>query len=372
MKILHIITGLNNGGAEGVLYRLVTHDESNEHIVISLMDEGKYGPLLIDEGINVHCLNMSQSKPSIKHIAQLYELIKKAKPDVVQTWMYHADLIGGIVAKSLGVKKIFWNIRHSTFDTQHTKPSTLRTAKICSKLSPYIPSKVISCSYVAIEPHIELGYAKDRFVVINNGYNLDTFRIDKNIRHATRKKLGLGYRPLIGMVGRYDPQKNHKGLIESLSIVKNKGYDFDLILVGRNLNYDNRELVKLIKNSSLENNVYLLGQRNDIASIMNALDIHILSSSYGEGFPNVIAEAMACGTPCIATDIGDSKIIVDNFGMIVKPNNTFQLSQAVIDMLDNYSNTSSWNELTLACSEHIKNKFSIEYMVSQYNSVWQN
>lgn len=372
MKIVHIITGLNNGGAEGVLYRLVTHDQDNEHIVISMMNEGKYGPLLIDKDISVHCLNTSQGKPSIKSIAKLFKLIKTAKPDVVQTWMYHADLIGGIVAKILGVKNIFWNIRHSTFDVQYTKRSTFKVAKLCSKLSSYIPSKVISCSYVGLEPHIKLGYAKDRFVVISNGYDLDTFKIDKNIRDSSRKNLGLGGRPLLGIVGRYDPQKNHKGLIESLGIVKNKGYDFDLILVGKGLNSVNIDLLKLIKDLNLEKNVHLIGQRNDIPNIMNALDIHILSSSYGEGFPNVIAEAMACGTPCIATDIGDSKIIIDKFGTIVEPNNTLQLSNAVIDMINKYNNRSSWNELTLACSEHIKNEFSIERMVSQYNSVWQN
>lgn len=372
MKVLHIITGLNNGGAEGVLYRLVTHDKSNEHIVISLMDEGKYGPLLIDEGISVHCLNMSQSRPSIKSIAKLFKLIRAENPDIVQTWMYHADLIGGLLAKSLGVKKICWNIRHSTFDSNFTKSSTIKVAKLCAKLSRTIPSTIVSCSQVAIQPHVELGYDKSKFTVIGNGYDLDLFKIDDQAKFNLRNELNIGSKPVLGMVGRYDPQKNHEGLIRSIEIVAKQGYDFDVLLVGKGLDEDNQQLLTLIKECNLQDKIHLLGQRKDIPSIMNALDIHILSSSYGEGFPNVLAEAMACGTPCIATDIGDSKVIVDKFGTIIKPNNNLQLSQSMIDMIDRYNHKSTWHDLTLACSEHIKNKFSIESMISQYNLVWQS
>lgn len=371
MKVLHIITGLGNGGAEGVLYRLVTHDKNNEHIVISLMDEGKYGPLLIDKGITVYCLNMSPGKPSLESIGKLFKLIKTTEPDIVQTWMYHADLIGGIIAKTLGVKKIFWNVRHSTFDKKHTKASTLRVAKICSIFSHYIPSKIVSCSYVALNPHIELGYAKERFIVINNGYDLDTFKIDKNSRNLTRQSLGLGARPVLGMVGRYDPQKNHRGLIEALAIVKSEGYIFDLVLAGKSLDENNTELVSIIKNSNLEDNVHLLGQRSDIPNIMNALDLHVLSSSYGEGFPNVVAEAMACGTACIATDVGDSSLIIDTYGIIVAPNNKRQLADAVIKMIDKMTNNvRQWESEKIRRSNYIEHNFSIDQMVSKYINLY--
>ncbi|MGP5313376.1 glycosyltransferase family 4 protein [Psychrobacter faecalis] len=370
MKIVHITTGLNNGGAEGVLYRLVTHDQDNEHIVVSMMDAGKYGPMLLDKGVRLYCLNLDQGKFSLKAIVKLYKILKKTNPNVVQTWMYHADLIGGLTAKVAGVKNIFWNLRHTSFDSDHTKTSTIKIARLNAKLSKIIPKKIISCAQAAVKIHTDLGYDEEKIVVIGNGYDLSTFRIDDHSRNLIRDELSIGGNPVIGMVGRYDPQKNHKGLIEALAIVKKNGYIFDLVLVGRDLNHENKAFLDQLKKSDLYEQTHLLDQRNDISSIMNALDIHILSSSYGEGFPNVIAEAMACGTPCIATDVGDSKTIVNDYGTIIEPNCTEKLSLAIMKNLDLFKNDQKWKKLRLEGSNYIRDKFSIEIMISRYNELW--
>ena len=373
MKIVHIISGLGNGGAEGVLYRLVTHDIKNEHIVISMTDSGKYGPLLLDKGFTVFCLNMQSGKIALKPIYMLYKYLKDINPDIVQTWMYHADLIGGIIARAAGIKNIFWNLRHSNFDINHTKSSTIKIAKVNAKLSNIIPKKIISCAQGAIKAHTDLGYNRDKIVVIENGYDLDTFKVDNNSCSLIRKELRIGGNPIIGMVGRYDPQKNHKGLIEALGIVKERGYTFDFVLVGRDLNNENKALLEQIKKLNLYGLTHLLDQRSDIPSIMNALDLHVLSSSYGEGFPNVIAEAMACGTPCIATDIGDSNIIIDKYGIIIKPNDVDALVMSIIEMIDIMnSKQSEWNRLKSNGVNHIKINFSIQSMVSKYNIIWNS
>lgn len=371
MKIVHITTGLNNGGAEGVLYRLVTHDQDNEHIVISMMDAGKYGPMLLDKGVKLYCLNMDQGKFSPKAIVKLYKILKKTKPNVVQTWMYHADLIGGIVAKSLGIKKVFWNIRQSNFDENHTKASTIKIAKINARLSSIVPKSIISCAEGAVESHVELGYNKDKIIVIGNGYDLSTFNINSNSRSAIREELNIGKHPVLGMVGRYDPQKNHEGLLEALSLIKKQGYNFDLVLVGRDLNEKNKELLHKIKKLDLYDQVHLLDQRSDIPNIMNALDIHILSSSYGEGFPNVIAEAMACGTPCIATDIGDSALIIGDSGWIVSENNSEELANAIIKGFQEKENEQKWAIKIKSARKRILDNFDIEIMVEKYNNVWK-
>lgn len=371
MKVVHIITGLNNGGAEGVLYRLVTHDKKNEHVVISLMDKGKYGSLLLDKGIAVHCLNMEAGEISPKSLLKLRKYLKVSKPDIVQTWMYHADLIGGLVARSLGIKNIFWNLRHSSFDINHTKSSTIKIAKLNAKLSKAIPYKIICCAEGAVEAHTDLGYSKEKIAVIANGYDLNTFKIDNDSREAIRNELNIGKKTVLGMVGRYDPQKNHKGLLESLSIVKQKGYDFDLVLVGKDLNKDNMLLLKYIKKYGLAEQTYLLDQRNDISGIMNALDIHILSSSYGEGFPNVIAEAMACGTPCIATNIGDSGIIIDDYGWLVEARSPKSLAEAIKTALIVKQDISKWKNMKISAQKQVIDNFSLEKMIDKYNSVWR-
>lgn len=370
MKIVHVITGLNNGGAEGVLYRLVTHDKDNEHIVVSMMDGGKYGPLLKNAGIKVYCLNMESGKALPQAVLKLLRLLRKINPDIVQTWMYHADLIGGLVAKLLRVKKIFWNIRQSNFDSKYTKASTIKVAKINAKLSSFIPNKIICCAEDAVSIHKDIGYDKEKMTVIANGYDLNKFKTDIESCKTIRDELQIGSNPVIGMVGRYDPQKNHKGLIEALKLVKDKGYTFDLILVGKDLNESNQALIKQIKKSNLYDSTYLLDQRSDIADIMNALDIHILSSAYGEGFPNVVAEAMACGTPCIATNVGDSKKIIGSFGVVVLPNQVGELADAVVSLLECMKDDTKWSMLKRDGTNHINKNFSIDEMVLNYKNVW--
>lgn len=372
MKIVHIISGLGNGGAEGVLYRLVTHDIKNEHIVISMTDSGKYGPLLLDKGFTVFCLNMQSGKIALKPIYMLYKYLKDINPDIVQTWMYHADLIGGIIARAAGIRNVFWNLRHSNFDINHTKSSTIKIAKVNAKLSNIIPKKIISCAQGAIKAHTDLGYNKDKIVVIENGYDLGTFKVDDNSRSLIREELNIEKYPVLGMVGRYDPQKDHKNLIQALSLVYKKGYKFNLLLVGKDLNEHNIELLNTIDKYGLNEYVHLLDQRSDIHNIMNALDIHILSSAYGEGFPNVVAEAMACKTPCIVTNVGDSALIVDKYGVVVEPCNTIELAEAIITMIDTMSNDKKWIQIKDKCAIHVSNNFSIQSMVLKYNRIWNS
>lgn len=374
MKIVHLITGLNNGGAEGVLYRLVTNDKENEHIVISMMDAGKYGPLLMKEGIEVRCLNIEGRRLSLPAIIKLYQLLKKIKPDLIQTWMYHADLIGGLIGRLAGVNRVFWNIRHSTFNINYSKKSTIYIAKICGKLSTLIPEKIICCAETAVKTHGDFGYCLDKFHVIGNGYDLNKFSQNKELGNKIKKELGLDLNeePILGMVGRYDPQKNHKGLIEALAIVKNKGYNFKLILIGRDLNNKNETLGTQIKKYGLKDHVYLLDQRADIPNILNALDIHILSSAYGEGFPNVVAEAMVCGIPCVATNVGDTKLIINQWGEVVEPNDPLLLADAIIKMINLRDNKNQWNDFKNNLSSYARGNFELKIMVEKYNSAWKN
>lgn len=372
MKVIHIITGLENGGAEGVLYRLVTQDTTNHHIVISLTDMGKYGNLLSSSKIKVYCINMKK-RGMLLCLYSLYRIIKEIQPNVVQTWMYHADLIGGIVARIAGVKKIYWNIRHSTIDSGHTRKSTVLIAKLNAYLSYIIPNKIICCAYSALEVHSNLGYKSNIMKVIPNGYDFSQFNIDQDYRNKFRQEIGVDSNVfLIGMVARFNPQKDHKNLLEAFEAFskdKIKG-NIKLILVGDGINQENKVLVNLINKLDLVEDVILLGPRNDINRVMNGLDIHVLSSYAGEGFPNVVAEAMACGTPCIVTDVGDSKLIVDKCGWIIPPSSSQALFNAMKCALLEFDDCKAWEIKKNKNSEFVKSKFSIDEIVSFYNSEW--
>lgn len=372
MKVLHIITSLNNGGAEGVLYRLCKYNNKVEHIVISMMDEGKHGPLLKTEGVEVLCLNLPAGQVHLSAVWKLFKLIRTIEPNVVQTWMYHADLIGGLVAKLAGVKNVFWNVRHTTLESGKSKRSTILVAKACSLLSAWVPKKIIYCAHDAQNVHEAIGYKKGKAQIIGNGYDLTQFQVSNELQCEFKAQLSLLDTDLVlGMVGRYHPQKDHSNLIAALWLVKNLGFDFKLLLVGKNLDLENSELLDKIYKSGLSNNVVLCGQRADIPAVMNALDIHILSSSFGEAFPNVLAEAMACGTPCVTTNVGDAALIVGETGWVVPPKQSKALAVNIIQAIEEQqTNKQAWLNRKKACRGRILENFSIEKMIANYNRAW--
>lgn len=373
MKIVHVITGLNNGGAEAVLYRLCKYDKNNKHIVISMMDNGKYGELLKNENINVYTLDMPAGKLTFNGIINLYKIIKKLKPNVVQTWMYHANLIGGIVAKIAGIKKIVWGVRHSNLDKTHNKKSTILIAKILGKISNKVPTDIIFCAEKSYEVHNSIGYKCKNMKVVSNGYELNKFYPNNRVIQNLKNEFELNdTKNIIGFVARFNELKDHDNLLHSLQLVKKNEIDFKCILVGTNMINTNRELINMIKKYDLFEHIILLGERSDIPDIMNLLDIHVLSSC-SEAFPNVLCEAMACGTPCVTTDVGDASFIIGDTGYIVPIKDPTLMAQKIIEMLyEKENNILVWENRKSKCNKRIVENFSIEKMIENYQVVWNN
>ncbi|SFU57912.1 Glycosyltransferase involved in cell wall bisynthesis [Nitrosomonas eutropha] len=370
MNVMHIITDLNDGGAEAVLYRLCDSDKIVKHHVVSLMNEGKYGALLRDAGVQVFCLNMPRGRITPGGLWRLWQLLRQIHPQVVQTWMYHADLIGGVIARLAGVKQVFWGIRHSTLDTEKSRRSTIWVARLCARISSRIPSTIICCAQKALEVHRDLGYAVDKLRVIPNGYDLVRFRVDGDARAQLRAEWGVGNRWLLGMVGRFDPLKDHKNLLNALAVIKNQGVDFGCVLAGRDLDRNNAQLMTWLAEHNLTSEVRLLGQRTDIPDVMNALDVHVLSSS-SEAFPNVVAEAMACGTPAVVTDVGDAAVIVGEVGWVVPPKDPEALADALLRAHAAMQSGVAWQARCIAARGRVQDHFSLERMIESYHLVWQ-
>ncbi|BBQ52396.1 glycosyltransferase family 4 protein [Aeromonas allosaccharophila] len=370
-KIMHVITGLGDGGAEGVLTRLCLLSKNLEHEVVSLIDAGKYGEVLVTAGIKVHYLKMNPARPNPLKLIKLISIIRESKPSVVQTWMYHADLLGGIAAKLAGVKRIIWGVRHSTLDKGNAKRSTIYVARLLARLSYFIPDKIVCCARKALEVHAELGYDKSKLTLIPNGYDLESLRHDPEAGFRIRKELCISKDSfLIGKVGRYDPFKDHSNLLKALSIIKNSGIEFTCLLVGNRLTTENKLLTKEIADLGLIDCIQLVGQRADIPAIMNALDLHVLASS-SEAFPNVLAEAMACGVVCVSTDVGDAKEILNEPNFICSPKNPEMLSELIIKAQYFWVNDKQrWSEFKQHNIDRIRSQYSIASMVRQYEQCW--
>lgn len=336
-KVVHIITGLGSGGAENMLYKLLKYSDRDKfyHEVISLMNEGVYGIKIKEMGIKVHCLNLNQKK--------IFSSLIKAKNickgiDIVDTWLYHADTFGFIVAKILLRKKLIWNIRHSNLDKDVNKSRTLKIVKLNSFLSKHVDCITYN-SNKALDNHLRIGYADRNSVVIPNGFELDEFKFNLEDRIKTRKELDIREEEkVIITVGRWNIQKDYYTLLKALNKLKKCNSKFKMIMVGTKLDYSNDELLSLIDRYKLNDNMILLGRRNDIPSLLSAADIYI-SSSLGESFSNAIGEAMACELHCVVTNVGDSKLMVGDTGKVVEAKDYVNMSKGLL----NYINSSNLN-----------------------------
>ena len=369
MKVIHIITGLGDGGAEHTLFKICKYDNINKHIVISLKGPGKYFSLLKKIGIKVYCLDLKLY--SFYKFFYLIKLIRFLKPSIVQTWLVHGDFIGGIAARLSGTKNIIWNVRYSNLEIGKTKLTTILIIKILAKLSSLLPKSIVIVSKRAKKIYEKEGYDKKKMKFIPNGYDLSILKPNNFQKKIFQKKIKIKKNiPLIGNVARYDVKKDHFNLLNALSLIRSKNINFLCILVGSNIDKNNNRLVSEIKRLKLSNYVKLLGQNDNIFQIMNGIDIYIQSSSFGEGFPNVVAESMACGTPCIVTDVGDASFIVGKTSWVIPPNNSTKLAK-VIEKVFCEIGTKKWKKRCYKTRSRIMKNFEIKSMLNSYNELWK-
>jgi glycosyltransferase involved in cell wall biosynthesis len=322
IRIVFITTGLSTGGAEAMLFKLLENIDRKklDPYVISLISHGEIGPRIEKLGIPVVALGMNTSGCSLFPLARLFRTLREIRADIVQTWMYHADLLGGLAARLAGIRKVVWALRNSNLSERLNKRSTLNVVKICSIVSPWIPQHILSCSKRAVEIHTELGYSREKIKFIANGFDLRIFHPDDEARVSVRRELGLPPNALlVGLMARYDSQKNHTGFISAAALVHRSIPHVHFLLAGTGVDEGNQALAQLISDHHLKNHIHLLGRRTDMPRLMASLDVLASSSSYGEAFPNVLGEAMACGVPCVVTDVGDSAEIVGETGRVVLP-----------------------------------------------------
>lgn len=361
MKILHVINSLDQGGAESTLTALVKESNNINHIIVSLKDYGVYGETLRCAGVKIYPLRLNKIN-FFNRVISLYFIIRKEKPDIIQSWLYISDLIVSIVVCFLKGHPLVWNVRNGSLDTRIVSRGSVFSAKLCSIISKTsIPSGIISCSKSAIETHIKYGYQRNKFNLIYNGINVRKFTISP---FSKREKVYIGY------VGRFDPQKGHENLFEALALLRKKFNDFKIILAGQNILKTNEGLFRLIEKYDLGNFIELRGMVQEMEKLYSEIHIHVLPS-LSEGFPNVVAESMSCGIPNIVTDVGDAANIVGNTGWVCKKGNPIDLCESIFSSINELnSEPEIFSKRREACRIRIVNEFSIEKMVNSYNQIW--
>ena len=357
-----------------MLCRLVAaKKEGVEYSVISLKGRGFYGATLEANGLQPHYFQFARffEIASLFEFFRLIKRISKLSPDVVQTWLYHADLIGGVAARLAGCRNVVWGVRTAALSPLLNSRFTLAVGWMCARLSGYVPVAIATCSVAAAKEHKKMGYAPSKFHVIPNGFDLTLYKPDSAVRQQLRQQWGVGdHEVLFGCVARWDIYKDHPNLLQAMSIAAEQGLKFRCVLVGGGLIASNMALMSLVSKYNLENFVVLAGSRADIPAVMSALDFHVLPSR-SEAFPNVVAEAMACGTPCIVTDVGDAALIVGETGWVVPPESPDLLAKALQQAESSFRSES--NELRrVEARKRVADNFSLEKMTQSYVNLWQS
>ncbi len=443
-KIIHIINGLDLGGAETALYRLlqITYETYQLHVIV-LNQTGYYSKKITELGVSVEYLNIKNNP--IMACWRLKTSLQQHQPDIVQTWLYHADLIGGLIATYCGVKHIIWGIR---CEGVGLKKSTALIQLICAKLSDKIPSHIVTNSKKAADYHIRIGYQANKVRVIHNGFDTALFKPKhSHIRNELEKLFtsdsphptplsrlhplsfprrresvqesslqatsGIDSRPhgndsehendiehsrekecrtdnicdntrqntvdphqvhsrtnliFIGTLARFHADKGYDTFIASIDPICDRHPNARFILCGHGCHAQNQILNTLLGRLHHQNKVILINGTEDPIDYLNALDIFVLPSNT-EGFPNSLAEAMLCALPCIATDVGETRLICGEHAILISKENPDELAQACLAMIKKKS--SECIQLGKLARNYIEQSFSMEIYKQNFKNIYE-
>lgn len=374
LSVVYVTTSLEGGGAEMMLYQLVSHLNPQRFrvTVVSLMQPGPLVEKFQAADIPVYSIDMQRGGlPSIGVLWRLVRLLRQLQPDIIQGWMYHGNLAAQIARFVLfqGKIPVLWSIHYSISCLATDKPMTRALIQLGSKLSSF-PARILFVSKLSQQQHIDLGYCAEKCLTIPNGFNVDTFKPNPAARLAVREEFHLAAETfLIGSFARYNPMKDHPNFLRAAAQLHQHYPDVHFLLAGEDVDEHNQTLQELIAELNLTDRVHLLGERRDVSTLMAGLDIVTSSSAYGEAFPMIIGEAMSCGVPCVVTDVGDSGWIVGGTGRIVPPQDATALARGWQDLVELGAEERA--RLGISARQRIVENFSLGVIVPQYESLYK-
>lgn len=363
-RIVYLITGLHGGGAETMLVHLLRglDRERFDPSVISLMDQGRLRPAIEALGVPVQSVGVAQGRPTPMALVTLLKLIRAAEPHLIQGWMYHSNLAAQL-ARLFVRAPVCWCIQNSFHSFAAEKPLTRLVIRLLAWLSRF-PARIVYVSHASRAQHEQLGFEASGGVVIPNGVDPALFQPSAEARSSVRAELGLpADTPVIGLIGRYHPQKDHATFLLAAALLAAEQPSVHFLLAGAGVDEHNAELV--VQAQALGSRVHLLGERSDMPRMTAALDVATSSSSYGEALSLAVAEAMACGVPCVVTDVGDSARLVGKTGIVVPPGNARALANGWSRLL-----TASRLELGEAARQRAIDHYSVRSIVRSYEKLY--
>jgi glycosyltransferase involved in cell wall biosynthesis len=370
IKVMHIITTLGPAGAENMLCRIAAGMDRTrfDNEVVSLTGILDLAGRMQSIGVRVRTLGMKKAIPNPLLVIQLARWIRESKPDVIHTWMYHANLIGSLAARLAGNAPVVWAIHHNAYDPRVDKRRTMLVNRACAFLSRKCAARVVFCSEASLRTHKKLSYAAEKLEVIPNGFDLEQVKPDPAARESLRAELGIARDAIvIGFAARFHPHKDHHNFIQAAERLHKLRPDAHFLLFGMGITWENAQLARWIDSAKIRESCHLLGLRQDISRLFSGMDI-ATTASRSEAFPIVVGEAMACETPCVVTDVGDSALIVENTGSVVAPEDPHALAEAWRSLID--AGPAVRRRLGIAARDRVQRHFSLSAVVESYQKIY--
>jgi glycosyltransferase involved in cell wall biosynthesis len=351
------------------LYRLIRASRGSEylHTVVSLIPGGGMYTRFVEAGIGLVVLDVRRSPWS--HTLRLVQLIRTLRPDVVQTWMYHADFLGGLAARLAGNRNVIWGIRTTDVDGGCARTTAI-LRRVCAALSRRVPRSIVCVAEAARRSHSLVGYDKERMVVVPNGFDMTALRASNGQRHGLRAECGFAPDDVVlGTLGRFNLDKDHANFVQAAGRLAAGHPRLRFLMVGNDLVPDNPTLMRWIAATGHPERFVLLGERSDAAVCLAAMDIFCLSSRT-EAFPNVVGEAMAMGLPCVATDVGDVGFLMADTGVIVPRADPEALASGIAGLVQ--SGPERRHQMGSRARERIQAVFSMDGARRRFESIYDN
>lgn len=371
VRIVHVISNLGVGGAETTLYRLLANlaPVHGSHTVVSMLSGGAYAPMLRDLGVDVIELGSRRSASAVGMLPRFCRTLLRLQPDLVQAWMYHANIAASI-ARVLRVSRapLVWNVRQTLERFADDRPLTRGFALAGAPLRS-TPDCIVYNSIRAAEQHERLGYPAAKRCIILNGIDCSRFAPREGARIELRRSLGLADDALlVGRIARNAAMKDYPTLFRAFQMIAARIHRAHLVVVGPGMVASDHDLARLAQATGAPSRIHFLGQRLDVAHLMPGFDVVVSPSRSSEGFPNVVAEAMACGVAVMGTSVGETAEIIGDAERIVKPGDHSALARVVIDLLSLGHEARS--ALGMRDRARIEAGFALGVMADRYAQLW--
>jgi glycosyltransferase involved in cell wall biosynthesis len=363
--VLHVITGLDTGGAETALFRLIEGAARGayRHMVVTLTPGGAMVPAFQQAGIEVRQIDLR--KGPLSGFIRLVNIMRTVRPDIVQTWMYHADLVGGLAARLAGNRNVIWGI-HTT-GLAHGSRATALVRRLCAWLSDSVPHTIVCVADASRLAHMDRGYDGQRMVVVHNGFNPSP-AVGSVQRATLRAQWGFDdTHVVVGNLGRFDPDKDLENFVRAAGLLAPAYAQLRFVMIGHRTDRERAQLEGWVAKTGQADRFTLLRERSDALVCMAAMDVFCLSSR-NEGFPLVVGEAMAAGVPCVVTDVGDTALLVGDTGVVVPKEDAVALAAGLERVLR--MAPEERRQLGLNASERVQDRFTIRHALERFELLY--